>query len=95
MCVDDLNAKHSADETPSEPSKRLLRKFNIFLPERLINSHGRWLFDGDDAMVHIAEKATATAGLPAGDPAGSVDLSEKKGPSEERMENVRPANEAA
>ncbi|KIJ60061.1 hypothetical protein HYDPIDRAFT_161558 [Hydnomerulius pinastri MD-312] len=45
------------------------------------------LFDGDDAMVQITEKAAATAGLAVEHHGDSID--EKKSPSEERIEDVR------
>ncbi|KAG8214166.1 major facilitator superfamily domain-containing protein [Butyriboletus roseoflavus] len=44
------------------------------------------LFDGDDAMDQITEKAAATAGLPVGDRTVSIDESEQK-------VDVREANE--
>lgn len=44
------------------------------------------LFDGEDAMVQITEKAAVTAGLPqVVGRAESIDESEKKGPNEERI----------
>lgn len=43
-------------------------------------------------MVQITEKAAATAGLPVGDHAVSLDESEKKGPYGQRIEDVREGN---
>ncbi|KAH7916625.1 hypothetical protein BJ138DRAFT_1097052 [Hygrophoropsis aurantiaca] len=45
------------------------------------------MFDGDDSVAQIAEKAAVTAGLPLDNKAESVD--EKKAPSVEQIEDVR------